>query len=658
MASTPQKPVTLWNDDAEPLRIVNRGDLQEGHLKRQLGLDRVAFGQHGTPTSDREEIRRRQRALAPFLSSRDAPSSDDIRRVIERSKIPLDGWDFTRHFENELFWGELDALLDNLRQVAGSDDETPELNQFLAFVDENRNRFYQREKEFADAVISQLRKMMEFSARVSVETTGFARLRGPDKTNVYTHHVIGSRRYRYHPDDMEWSPPLWSEHPLAYYTGVHALCAAACGIHNYLTRLRSWRPALITQLPPEVVEFLRTEIPQMMGSCPEPAEEHDKLVWELYITYDHDGLRVWLLDAYGKQRPLSSVAVGGDWSWKHFSWHQELPFRQRRRHTSEVRKVLIHANNNYFRSLCFRVISEEYPALFDKTGMTLPSDELDRTFRFRQLDQVIKGNQERREAEKTVEQNRAAITEVLEDLRYVAEIAESLRARAGYWKLDLQFPTILAEHDHRISFSRLDPVHLIGRKDPHGNEVTPGDLTPLEAPFELNGQIVGLAGEHAGGKTAIEESVAAAVWMAQCGLPVFGYRVELNPKTMLALGFIERGEQSVADTLARKANEAVKAAKENDPARMLAILDELGGGTQEEKGHQLGRLALERLRETGCSVLFSSQITRLMEDAQHGLSAEILSVRRDHSIEQGILRGDIDGLIRDRGYNELLPEQA
>ena len=220
--------------------------------------------------------------------------------------------------------------------------------------------------------------------------------------------------------------------------------------------------------------------------------------------------------------------------------------------------------------------------------------------------------------------------------------------------MPFEFPDVLETHEHLIRFDSLMPTHLIGQATAKGDMLRAMDLRPIKGLSKLNGKVVFLTGHNAGGKTVTQESLAEMVYLAQCGLPVFGENIAFNPKEVMAVVFIERGAGSTAELLLRKIKATLEVVTQSDPARTLVVLDELGTGTQEMDGDQLARQVLARLHQIGCSVLCSTQIMSLAQHAEKELGALMFQVDRARTITPGIGRGDVVGLADRVGLTEYL----
>jgi dsDNA-specific endonuclease/ATPase MutS2 len=240
-------------------------------------------------------------------------------------------------------------------------------------------------------------------------------------------------------------------------------------------------------------------------------------------------------------------------------------------------------------------------------------------------------------------------------LKNIAEVADKLSKISKKIDSPLCWPEIIAdESTHIVSFESIVPIHLLRHLPKEKKPI------PIESMPTLNGQIIGLTGDHEGGKTTTMLAYAELIYLAQSGLPVFGKGVELNLKSHLGLVFLtkEEGPSSTARTLIDKMVKVIKDSKEVDPKKVVLIFDELGEGTQESSGDKLGRDLLTRLGNSGISIIFNTQITSLAEYAQDKLGAQCMKFSVDHRIYPGIGSGNMDDLRERSGLNAELAQIA
>ena len=238
----------------------------------------------------------------------------------------------------------------------------------------------------------------------------------------------------------------------------------------------------------------------------------------------------------------------------------------------------------------------------------------------------------------------------LEMLKEIAKLADKLSRVSKKINYPLCWPEFVTEGGHVVSFEEIMPIHLL-RYMAEGERPIPINKMP-----EINGKIIGLTGSHEGGKTTVTLAVPVLIYLAQSGLPVFGKNVRMNPKSLIGLVFLTKGEgaSSVARTLTDKIVKVLKAAAKVKPSEVVLAFDELGEGTQESSGYELGRDVLIYLQKMGVSVIFNTQITPLAQFAEKELCALCMRLTIDHEMHIGIGSGDMEGLRERTHLNEIL----
>ncbi|MDD5731355.1 MAG: hypothetical protein PHU42_00445 [Patescibacteria group bacterium] len=237
-----------------------------------------------------------------------------------------------------------------------------------------------------------------------------------------------------------------------------------------------------------------------------------------------------------------------------------------------------------------------------------------------------------------------------EILGQLAELVSNCKALADRIGSPITFPEILPDSQNIVAFEELFPVHLALQN----RGADSGKIVPIRRLPPVNGSMLALTGAHGGGKTVTELTLAINLWLAQSGLPVFGKGFKFNIKDTIGLVFINRGEGSTCEQLVTKIMEILVVLKVSDHKKILVIIDELGTGTQEESGLELGRDLLKKLHAEHTSVLFSTQITLLAQFAVDNLGAQSFMFAPDHSILPGIGKGGMEDLRSRLGVDKLL----
>ncbi|MEK7103258.1 MAG: hypothetical protein AAB870_02840, partial [Patescibacteria group bacterium] len=111
---------------------------------------------------------------------------------------------------------------------------------------------------------------------------------------------------------------------------------------------------------------------------------------------------------------------------------------------------------------------------------------------------------------------------------------------------------------------------------------------------------------------------------------------------------------STCEMIIAKLTNILKAAEQYSSDEFVVVIDELGVGTQESSGLELGKDMLEALSKRKISVLFSTQILALAEYAKADLGAYCFKVDEHHALSVGIAGGAMDVLREKSGFNAIL----
>ncbi|ADD27868.1 endonuclease MutS2 [Meiothermus ruber] len=155
--------------------------------------------------------------------------------------------------------------------------------------------------------------------------------------------------------------------------------------------------------------------------------------------------------------------------------------------------------------------------------------------------------------------------------------------------------------------------------NPVSNDIT---LTP-------HNRILLITGPNMGGKTALLKTLGLAVLMAQCGLYVAAEQAELAFPDRL---FVDIGDQqSLQESLSTFAAHVLRLKEVLEAAtpHSLALIDELGSGTDPEEGAALAQAFVEGLLAKGVRGLITTHLSPLKAFAQDTPGVQNASMRFD-----------------------------
>ena len=227
--------------------------------------------------------------------------------------------------------------------------------------------------------------------------------------------------------------------------------------------------------------------------------------------------------------------------------------------------------------------------------------------------EILEANNQVREAELA---ERAAVQAVLDGLsRQVERAGEDLRATVdALAALDVILAkAVLADalQAERPVLNDTGVIDLIGARHPlllaRG-----GDVVAVDVRLGSDFRALIITGPNTGGKTVTLKTIGLFVLMAQSGLQVPAQRgtsVPVVPRVFADIG----DEQSIAQSLSTFSSHLRNVVATLDGARTgdLALLDEIGAGTDPDEGAALAMAVLETLLERGVLVAATTHYPEL-----------------------------------------------
>jgi hypothetical protein len=214
--------------------------------------------------------------------------------------------------------------------------------------------------------------------------------------------------------------------------------------------------------------------------------------------------------------------------------------------------------------------------------------------------------------------------------------------------------TEITSNGNTLAFSgEIFPVQLLSvLRD------TKEKVVPIASLPEIKGNLLGFTGYHGGGKTQSSLAILVNIWLVQSGIPPLGNGIwRQNIKKAIGGVFIDSDSahrRSTCQLLLEKMAALLEQIKQYDPHDVVVILDELGTGTQEDSGIELGNDVLSALAKRGVSTLFTTQIKQVAEFARDKLGACCYKFDAKHRIEEGIGDGGMADLRERTGLNKAL----
>jgi len=238
---------------------------------------------------------------------------------------------------------------------------------------------------------------------------------------------------------------------------------------------------------------------------------------------------------------------------------------------------------------------------------------------FIEPESALQGNNEVRELESAEQREIVAIRTRLTDLirEQLPEIraantvlakVDLLLAKAALGnRLGASVPTVSDEGVIRIPHGQNPALLLHFLQEGKGRHVVPFAVSLGE---EVD--LIVISGPNAGGKSVTMKAVGLMALMIAYGIPIpagEGARFDLFKALFVDIG----DEQSMADDLSTFTShmKVLRRIIEHADPRSLALLDEIGTGTDPEVGGALGRAALEELLHKGVKTIVTTHFGQL-----------------------------------------------
>lgn len=666
-------PITFWDKKAKQLDFINSGDFDHMGLLKKIGIAGHGLAQSFS-TSNRDEILRRQEIIKMLYNS------DPLRRFIA-TKLPMfvlpgNGQYFIDHFcsgeKHNPFWKdmiELSRLIDEARK---SDPAiSREIVVFQNFLKNSMDNAEATERKFGDLVSQELKKVSSMQGKVTLITKKNSSERSVKGFDVEKAEGYGYKKYSYYTKysrikkPEEWKDWVWY---------MLLIVLFPFGIFRYFYNLRKdtlrYSPLILNKVPSHLTDIIQKTINDSLEKnddadngvkFPFKPNYEDQIRLTLYFSYDAErglSMRFVNLETISSvdvkiKNPFDIYSQNGPINDSFAGYSLRTRMKINRLNTSLMKSL---ANVVQFASFTRDLIAameELMPGIFQK-GIELKSVATENEFKNQTIADIYR-LPEIQQLFDEVSEYRSYIGTIYSELESISSLVSIFKDTVSKWNVPVSFPTILDSDKHLVTFTELIPIHLIDRKDTQNSKpYTLKDLIPINSLAPLNGKMLALTGQNAGGKTVTQETLISSVYLAQSGFPIFGTGMKLNPKKTIAMVFIERGQGSTAELLLAKIKNVLIAVKESNENGILVVMDELGTGTQEVSGVELGMKVLEVLNSKKCSVIFSSQITSLIEHARDTYGALPFKFNLAHEIQPGIGTGEIGLLISKLNMDELL----
>lgn len=671
-STTAYPEVSLWGllkEKQDKLEIINPGDF----TSRDDLLYRLGFTDTGQWRSlepymgicKREELQRRLELSRMLMD-------DGLREFIvdfgQANSIPNTEEEFIHFFhpdqEHNPYWTTVWELCDRLRN---SPTRPPQIQEFLDAMETQRG-LEQRENQTTASIIEQLANMalIEGVMRLKVQMAlpkppeedgddNEDKPKRPAPPQIYsvtyvelmseqTHgHTVFSQALDsiYDIDYPDWTHKWYD---MRVWFGFGRLKRRQIDRLNKERKQKSYEAMVFDHANSAMISDVKAGVKKILDELkltPEQLKDvkTDEIEVMIYFSFDKDGLVLRIVDI---KAPMPAATF--DFKYARFEGYDPERVKEiasRRVGLSEA----LAANRQSARSDKLRAYFDQLGGLFDY-AIKVASPGTDQSYRWFAISNLMGSDR-----------FKPIIDEMRAHRRYFSGFVSALKTQnaridtivetARRMKAPICVPELLPEGEHSLSFEDLFPISLYD--NPKVKKVVTIDHLP-----DLGANILGLNGKHGGGKTATEEALMDALYLAHSGLPVFANQFRFNLKRAIGCVFMERGDGSTVELMLEKMVKVLRRCKRLKGNEVVLVLDELGSATQEGDGTQLGIDYLTKLASMGVSVIFSTQIQALAKYAQDHLGAKCFQFDRQHRITPGIGDGGLAELRAEKGLDRLL----
>ncbi len=644
----------LWETDlkkSQRLKIINEEDFPFEEILNSLSLNKSPL-KNSFGINDENEIAERL-AVTKFLGK-----NPNLRKFLaagfDNFELPIDPLKFMEFFDPRdngvtPYWQFVNKFMSFLEN--NEEDLSSRLRLILETL--KKTKYLQDEEaEMGKQIAKKVMQVSTFEGTVSftmnITSNGefnygsFQTYKSWLAWSAWT--LCGYKNYAYaiSPHQMLKMPRKMEESKIAKYSGTKFLLKWVIKGYNHFRYSRACRDQVMDAIPKVVEQSITDYIRHKLRNIAYIPPEFSGGKLHVYFCYNEEGLFVkfYGLDISRKQEreERSQLELR---NYPGLTWGK---WTQMQVTSKKISKRAREAYARITRDKIYSKLQQASPGFF--------------TDKFKIEDNVVNtdfswfaiGNEYCSKKwlpmYRMLEDHREFVKKHLKELRLVSAVVDQLQQKAEELGKELCYPELLTDK-HVVDFSKIYPVHLLSK-------LKPENIKSISLPA-LNGSMVALSGRHGGGKSSTQLTVVCNIYLAQSGLPVIGQSFSFNAKKVLGMVFItQKGDGSTYELLVNKTKAIFEGVENVNPTEVVLVLDEVGTGTQEISGLKVGKSVLTSLADKGVTVIFSSQITELIEYSRDYLGAECFWVDRDHGIHEGVSDGGVDELLQASGLQKFL----
>ena len=612
-----------WQTSNDKIRILNPSDFVLPKFMEDL-YEKYDLNVNSLGISDSEEIKKRLE-VTRMLFNQDVRERINVfeKFFAENKFLPSQENEFLRQYENgkSVFWDGLHELIQFLKQHGGA----RKIESLIQNIEGNLH-LEKKEAEFTKSITEKLKSVALIEG---VVTMNFGSYRHYRDSEISSHAVVGKKKY-----NSTWGGeytaniPRWLKSKFSKSIGLQFISQE---LANLIATKKANRSAIIVDLPTCIISDIKKYFSK--DEFREVLENYERRNFTFKFIYSDKGLCVNFLNIEGYSANLDFTFK--EYSFSGFTKNERKSFKKQEQRINKLyskTKEILSARPWYSEL-------EDKLRLFSR-DFYVNSDETDSQFKWYALQNLYT-------EDKTLTSNlndlRLMVYANVKKLKQMADVVAHMQMVARLKHLDVCVPE-LTESGSGTSFINLAPIEVF-----HKNH----KLVPFTLPT-INGRITCLTGRHGGGKSVAGKSILSSVYLAQSGLPVFAKEFKTELKTVMGSIVNDEGEGSTATIFVEKVKSLFKGIGEVPPGESIVFIDEIGKGTQEAAGINIGKKILRTVKERSYSLIFNSQILQLAEFAEQELGAKCFVVNKDHEFVEGIGDGQMDELLKEKGLDKYL----
>lgn len=645
----------FWNvpQDTLPIKIVNPQDFTVPDIIKKIrskGLLPESFG-----LTDFREIQLRNEVSAYLIKNPELIKKISIWRgkAKQMQALPTGEDEFLAVYGKDTnpYWEMIKEIIAEL-DVPGA----PRRLKALATNLKSSLGMEEAESKMAARISEKLEKVTVIEGVVELSPFG--------SSENLEKFILGKKEYSATWSGIEISYPKWTKNFLARITGIGKITRR---VMNSMAEYEANRSAAIMEFPISIYDDISDGLDDLLSIPVETEEtkietptkatarkksktrvidprvlfyrdlrEHADLFFTLSFLYDGYGLKLNVIGINHRGARKSKF------DFKYLDFEGFTPKEKAKaKATRDAIRQKIDTTRGMLGLLEIYNKLEQYSGLFTK-GFIVPSLRTDAELKWYALGNLYQ-HEDNVMTYNVLMTQRRSFRKFMDQLNNLGEAINLFRSEATRLNIPLCAPEIRDNSHIGVSFNGMAPINMMEQGK---------TMIPFTMPI-INGRMICLTGRHGGGKSVAGKSVIENIYLAQSGLPVFAESFSTDVKTVLGAVTNDQGEGSTATVFVEKVKNLFSEIAKVPKEQSLIFIDEIGKGTQETQGFDLGLNILTALKGQQYSVIFNTQIMRLAETAKDELGAICLKVDKDHSFTEGIGDCQMEQLVKESGLDKF-----